>query len=303
MTGMSDTPEAWLDARAARRGFERAAVSSATVDVLAREIEQRMAERLDLVRVEPRRILDVGCGAGPSRMHLAKRYPKAVVVGVDSAWEMLRQAAGQSLVARVRRLLARQPPRNVCADFGALPFPLGSFSMAWSNLALAWAPDPMRVFGELHRVLSPGGLLMFSSYGPDTLKELRTAFEEVDSHPHTHRFLDMHDLGDMLVGSGFVAPVMDMELVTLTFRDFDALARDLRLSGQSNAARGRRRGLLGKGAYARMRAAYESARRDGQLPATVEVIYGHAWRGEPRLTRDGRNVIKLDTASRRRSAA
>ncbi len=294
-----DPEPSWLDERAARRRFARAAASAASVDALAREVEQRMAERLDLVRIAPERILDAGSGVGASRSLLEGRYPKAAIVAIDSAWAVLRQAdARLPLARRTLRWVRGERAQAVCADFAALPFAPRSFSMVWSNLALAWAPEPAEVFAELHRVLAPGGLVMFSSYGPDTLKELRAAFSVVDSRPHVHRFVDMHDLGDMLVASGFVAPVMDMELFTLTFEDFDALARDLRLSGQTNALRERSRGLMGRHAYSRLRESYALARRDGKLPATFEVIYGHAWRGEPRKTRDGRSIVQLEMPSR-----
>ncbi|MBM3346957.1 MAG: methyltransferase domain-containing protein, partial [Betaproteobacteria bacterium] len=225
-----------IDVRAARRRFERAAASAPGTDALAREVERRMAERLDLVRIEPRRILDAGCGTGGCCAVLRKRYPEALVVGVDSAQAVLALDAPGSLAARAWRRIAGTGRASVCADLAALPFAGACFSLAWSNLALPWTPDPMSAFAELRRVLERGGLLMFSSYGPDTLKELRAAFAAADAHSHVHRFIDMHDLGDMLVASGFETPVMDMELLTLTYADFDSLARDLRLSGQSNVA-------------------------------------------------------------------
>ncbi len=308
MPGMSDTHSPvgtehavdWLDVPAARRRFERAAPSTAGVDVLAREIERRMAERLELVRVAPDSILDAGCGLGAGSAMLRKRYPQARLIGVDSAWRVLRQAAlSRSLGTRVQQLLSGGAPLRICGDICDLPLTTGSISMAWSNLALAWTPEPMRAFGELGRVLAPGGLLMFSSYGPDTLKELRAAFASADACAHVHPFIDMHDLGDMLVASGFVTPVMDMETVTLTYANFEGLSQDLRLSGQSNVARDRARGMLGRNRFARMRAAYEAARKDGRLPATIEVIYGHAWRGEPRVAKDGRAIIQLQIPARR----
>jgi len=295
--------EDWLDTRAARRGFERAAATTPAVDALAREIGRRMAERLELVRIDPVRILDAGCGTGADRALLEKRYPLATVIGIDSAWATLRQPReAQSLLARARSLFSQQGRASICGDFSALPFASGSFSMVWSNLALAWVPGPVRAFSELRRVLVPGGLLMFSTYGPDTLKELRAAFSTVDAQAHVHRFIDMHDLGDMLVASGFATPVMDMEVITLTYENFDALARDLRLSGQTNVARSRSRGLMGRGAFARLASAYEQARSDGRLPATVEVVYGHAWRGEPRTTSDGRSVVQLQRPTRQQRA-
>lgn len=308
MPGMSDIHSSvdtkyaadWLDVPAARRRFERAAASTAGVDALAREIERRMAERLELIRIAPDSILDAGCGLGAGSAMLRKRYPQARVIGVDSACRVLRQAVlSRSFRTRVRQFFSDGAPLSICGDICDLPLTTGTISMAWSNLALAWTPEPMRAFGEVARVLAPGGLLMFSSYGPDTLKELRAAFANADASAHVHPFIDMHDLGDMLVASGFVTPVMDMETVTLTYASFEGLSRDLRLSGQSNAARDRARGMLGRGRFSRMRAAYEAARKDGRLPATIEVIYGHAWRGEPRVAKDGRAIIQLKMPVRR----
>lgn len=308
MLGMSDTlppggtgrPVDWLDVLAARRRFARAAGSTAGVDALAREIERRMTERLDLVRIVPERILDAGCGLGAAAAMLGKRYPHASIIGIDSAWQVLRQAArSRSWRSRVQRIVSGNASLGICGDFCALPLAAGSMSMAWSNLALAWAPDPLRAFAEIGRVIASGGLLMFSSYGPDTLKELRAAFATVDAGTHVHPFIDMHDLGDMLVASGFVAPVMDMETITLTYENFEGLARDLRLSGQSNMTRDRSRGLQGRKRFSAMRIAYETARKEGRLPATIEVIYGHAWRGEPRIAKDGRAIIQLQLHEKR----
>lgn len=288
-----------IDVLAARRVFQRSAAGSAGADVLSREVERRMLERLQYIRLQPARILDAGSGAAPALPLLAQRYPRADMHALDAACNMLSEArAARRLAARARDFFARRASHYVCGDFAQLPFAARSFQLIWSNLALAWAVDPLPVFKEFCRALDIGGLVMFSTYGPDSLKELRAAFASVDDRAHTHRFIDMHDLGDMLVAAGFAEPVMDMESITLTYADFDALARDLRVSGQSNVARGRRRGLLGKQAYQRMRAAYDALRQNGRLPATVEVVYGHAWRVAPRLSDDGRSIIKLDLKSR-----
>lgn len=288
-----------IDVTAARRVFQRSAADSAGADVLSREVERRMLERLQYIRLQPSRILDAGSGAAPALSLLAQCYPRADLHALDAACNVLSPArAARPLAARARDFFTRRASHYVCGDFAQLPFATRSFQLIWSNLALAWAVDPLPVFKEFCRVLDIGGLLMFSTYGPDTLKELRAAFASADSYAHTHRFIDMHDLGDMLVAAGFAEPVMDMESITLTYADFDALARDLRMSGQSNVARGRRRGLLGRQAYGRMRAAYDDLRRDGRLPATVEIVYGHAWRVAPRLSDDGRSIIKLDLKSR-----
>lgn len=283
-----------LDAAQARRAFARAAPTHAQAAALAREVAQRMAERLDYIRHEPRRVLDAGAGTGDDLRLLALRYPRAGLIGLDAAQPMLRQARGAGgLLERLRARVLGRARHLVCGEFSSLPLKGASIGMVWSNLALAWAGDAGAAFSEFHRVLAPGGLLMFSSYGPDTLKELKAAFGAAGER-RVHSFADMHDLGDLLLASGFAAPVMDMEMLTLTYTDVDALARELKATGQTNAARARSRGLAGRGAWARMREAYEREHRDGRLPATIEVIYGHAWRGERRIAADGRQVMKLD---------
>ena len=224
---------------------------------------------------------------------LRARYPGAHLLGVDVAEAMIRAASRAEPVAeRVRRLFWGAPRSHVRADFSRLPLRSGSIEMVWSNLALAWAEDPLATLRELQRVLAPGGLLMFSSYGPDTLKELKSAFSAVSHTRHVHSFADMHDVGDMLVACGFIEPVMDVEMITLTYDEVAGLARDLKASGQTCAACDRPRALTGRAAWRRMIAAYEHERKEGRLPATVEIVYGHAWKGEPRTAPDGRQIVK-----------
>lgn len=284
-----------LDARQARRAFERAARAGKDSAVLQREIEARMLDRLDYIRVRPARILDAGCGAGRGLVPLRRRFPNADIFAVDFAPAVLRAAQrSMSRVARAWQSLAGLAVTRVCADFSHLPFRSGSLAMVWSNLALAWAADPLSALREIHRVLSTGGLLMFSTYGPDTLKELKAAFAAASGESHVHSFVDMHDLGDMLVASGFAAPVVDMESLTLTYADVAALVRDLKASGQTCAAIGRRRGLMGRGVWRRMLESYESHRSSGRLAATFEVLYGHAWKGEARVDAEGRQIVKIE---------
>jgi malonyl-CoA O-methyltransferase len=285
-----------VDARQARRAFERAARRGADPATLQREVEGRMLERLDLVRLVPKRVLDAGCGPGRGLRLLRGRYPGADLVGVDFAHAAARAASRSgSFAARVRRLFRGASSALVCADLAGLPLRPGSIDMVWSNLALAWTQDPLAALREFQRVLAVGGLLMFSSYGPDTLKELKAAFSAVSPARRVHSFLDMHDVGDMLVGCGFAEPVMDVEMITLTYPRVDDLVRDLRESGQTCAASDRSRGLTGRGVWQAMLAAYESERRNGRLPATVEIVYGHAWKGEPRVASDGRQIVKWAT--------
>jgi malonyl-CoA O-methyltransferase len=283
----------WLDPRAARRWFARAGRAPAE-DAVAGEVEQRMAARLEYVRLDPRWIADVGSGAAPRPSAVRDRYPKARMLRVASAFAPVRRSA-QPLAARVRALVRSGREDVVCADPSALPVRTGACGLVWSNLALAWSADPAATLREWHRVLEIGGLLMFSSYGPDTLKELRAAFAAADpAAPHVHPFVDMHDLGDALVATGFADPVMDMEMLTVTYASVQAVVDDLRSTGRRNAHAARRRGLTGRRAWARMTDAYGALARDGRVPASFEIVYGHAWKTAPRTTADGRTIIRFD---------
>jgi len=281
-----------IDRRAARRASARAAATYAGAAVLAREVEARMLERLQYIKLAPQRVLDAGCGDGQGARRLAEVYPHAQVLGLDFAYPMLQAARGHR--AWLRRIVASERVAYLCADLAAVPLAAASVDLAWSNLALHCTGDPLPALKELRRTLKVGGLLMFSCYGPDTLKELRSAFAAHDGAPHVHAFIDMHDLGDMLSACGYAEPVMDMEVITLTYADVDALFADLRATGQVNALAGRRRGLSGKGVFGAMRAAYANLRRDGRLPASFEIVYGHAWKPQQRFAEDGRAIVRLE---------
>ena len=250
-----------------------------------------MLERLQYVKLAPQCILDAGCGDGHCAGRLAELYRAAQLVGADFAYPMLR--AARSRGSWLSRLLARERTGYLCADLAALPLAAASVDLVWSNLALHCVADPQAVLQELRRVLKVGGLLMFSCYGPDTLKELRSSFAAGDAAAHVHEFVDMHDLGDMLAACGYAELVMDMEVITLTYAHIDALFADLRATGQQNALAARRRGLTGKRAFDAMRTAYETLRRGGRLPASFEIVYGHAWKSAPRKTEDGRAIVTL----------
>jgi malonyl-CoA O-methyltransferase len=279
-----------IDRQALRRSFERAAATYDAAAVLQNEVCERMLARLEYVRHQPTVILDAGCGTGNALLPLARRYSAARIIALDLALQMAVRARAR--VPRWRRLLGTAP-LPVCADFERLPLANGSCGLVWSNLALQWVSDVGSTFGELHRVLAPGGLLMFSTFGPDTLKELRAAYAGVDRHVHVNRFIDMHDLGDALVLRGFADPVMDMEQITLTYATMRELTRDLRAIGARNLMRGRPTGLSGKHMLAAVERQYETLRRDRRLPATFEVVYGHAWKPQPRLGPSGRPVIDI----------
>lgn len=263
-----------IDAGAARRRFGRAAATYAGASRLEAEIGARMLERLDYVKIRPRRVLDAGSGPGRDAAALSRRYGAPVVM-LDCAAAMLRE--------RPKRFFERNAPKRVCGDLARLPLAPASFELVWCNMALHWVNDPLAAFREFQRVLVPEGLLMFSTLGPDTLKELRRAA----GGGRVHEFIDMHDLGDMLVAAGFAAPVMDMELLTFAYSDTGALLGDLRASGQTNARADRPRGLAGRGFDAQLRAALGDAPR-----ATFEVLYGHAWRQAPRTDAKTVRVFK-----------
>ena len=288
-----------VDVRQVRRNFARAAAGYEAAAVIQREIASRMLERLDYVRIEPSRVLDLGCGTGSTLAALGERYPRAQLLGADFSEPMLRAAQGPR--SRLRWLMPfLRGPRSslLAADAGALPIKSGTQGLLWSNLLLHWLGDPLPPLREMHRVLDVGGLLMFSTFGPDTLKELRASFG--DGYAHSLRFIDMHDYGDMLIECGFSDPVMDVELLTVTYPSFDELVQDLRRTGASCALSERRRGLMGRAAWAAARSAYEGLRRDGRLPVTLEVVYGHAWKAAPKKTTDGASIVRFDPKQRLR---
>lgn len=283
----------FVDRQQVGRRFSRVASAYPDSDFFAREIDRRMQERLDYVNLQPRRILDLGCSRGGSFSALTARYPEAELIGLDLAPAML--AASRPQRAAWQRWLGvgtRSDALCLAADAARLPLAARSVAMVWSNLLLHWLDDPIPALAEAHRVLEVGGLLMFSTLGPDSLKELRSAFS--DGYAHTQRFADMHDLGDMLVGCGFADPVMDMEVLTLTYDHLDTLFADLKAAGSMCAMKDRRHGLTGRHAWAAARAAYERLRRDGKLPATFEIVYGHAWKASPKQTPDGRAIVRFD---------
>ena len=290
-----------VDARAVRRAFGRAAATYDAAAVLQREVGARMAARLDVVKLEPTTILDAGCGTGEAIAGLGLRFPAARVVALDLALPMA--VAARERVRSGRSLLQRLLPWRLdeggatfgfaCGDISALPFGPAAFELVWSNLALQWVNDLPGAFGELRRVLRVGGLLSFTTFGPDTLREIRAAFAAVDGHPHTNRFADMHDVGDMLVHAGFADPVIDMETITLTYGDARAMLAELKAIGATNATQGRSRGLMGKARLAHALAGLEALARDGRIPATFEVIYGHAWKVEAVRTPDGLPIVRF----------
>jgi len=236
-------------------------------------VGQRLLDRLDYIRVKPRCVVDIGAGTGTLSGKLLTCYPRSHLVSLDLAPAMLAHASLR------RPLLQRLFPRQsfVCGDAETLPLADSCSDLILSNLMLQWCNDTDRVFREFRRILRPGGLLMFTSFGPDTLQELRSSWQTANGYTHVNAFLDMHDIGDALLREGFTAPVMDREAITLTYNEVRELMKDLKALGAHNVTAGRARGLTGKGALNKMLEAYEHYRSQGRLPASYEIIYGHCW--------------------------
>ena len=290
---MSD--EFFLDPRSVRRSFDRASRTYDAAAAVQGEIRARLLERLDIVRLQPTAVLDLGAGTGHATRELKRRYPAAQVIALDSSLAMLRASASQ------QRFLRKFSP--VCADAHRLPLPSQSFDLVLSNLLLEWCYDPDAVFAEVARVLRPKGLFTFTTLGPDTLKEVRELWRGVDAFTHVHRFIDMHDYGDALLRAGFAEPVMDTERLTVTYRDLPTLLAEIRGSGARNIAQGRPRGFTGRARGAVVRSRSDALGRNELLRISVEVVHGHAWAvGERSSRREGGEVlVPIDRLRTRRT--
>jgi malonyl-CoA O-methyltransferase len=261
-----------LDKVKVRNSFERAADSYDAAAVLQREIASRLLERLDYIRLQPDSVLDLGCGTGTVTADLLKRYPKAQIIALDLALNMLKKTQ------QYEKGWLRKNPQCVCADAERLPLKDNTIKLLVSNLMLQWSNDLPAIFAGFQKVIAPNGLLLFTTFGPDTLKEIRESWATIDDIPHTSQFVDMHDIGDNLLQTGFADPVIEMEKITMTYDSVRDLMRDIKNIGASNATQGRAKGLMGKQRLAAFEMAYESFRRtDGFYPVTWEVLYGHAW--------------------------
>ena len=268
----------FLDKRRVRAAFNRAANTYDGAAVVQAMVRDEMLSRLDLVKLSPQIILDAGCGTGLGSRMLQQRFGGATIVSLDMAINMLHKTRTNQPF--LKRMFSQ--PSLLCADIEALPLVENSVGLIWSNLALQWCNDLDAAFGACFNSLQPEGLLMFSTFGPDTLKELRIA-SSADANTHVSRFIDMHDIGDALVRAGFNAPVLDVERYTLTYDDVKAVMKDLKSIGAHNATQGRQRGLAGKGFLQNLTQQYEQFRVGGKLPATFEVVFGHAWKPQPKI--------------------
>ncbi len=256
-----------------RKSFDNAAKKYDEAAVLQRAVVDHLFESLASINYAPEIILDLGSGTGYCARGLSQIFKKSSVINLDMALGMLVYAKKQrSIMNRLRR-----SQLFLCADAESISLADNSVDLVFSSLAFQWSNDPDRLFQECYRVLKPGGLLMFSTLGPDTLKELRKSWAHADNKTHVSPFIDMHDLGDALMRSGLVNPVMETENITLTYQTVSKLMQDLKQIGSRNATAGRSIGLTGKNTLRAMTQAYEAFRKDGSLPASYEIVYGHAW--------------------------
>jgi malonyl-CoA O-methyltransferase len=264
-----------VDKPRVRRAFDRAAAVYEQHALLQASVREEMLARLSLVKIAPQRVLDVGCGTGSGVRALRELYPKAQVLGLDFSTGMLAQAR------RFRPWMRK--PLWLCGDMECLPLQDASVDVLFSSLSVQWGGDLGQVLAEMRRVLKPGGVLMFSTLGPDSLRELREAWRAADDtgYAHVNMFYDMHDVGDALMRAGLRDAVMDVERVTLEYADVESVMRSLKGIGAQNNMQGRARGLTAKSRLQRLRAAYELRRgANGLLPLSYEVVHGMAWGGE-----------------------
>lgn len=262
------------------KAFNRRATEYEQASMVQQEIGSRLIERLQYLKIAPQRILDLGCGTGYFSRELTLLYPKAQVVSVDLAHAMLLETKKKQGWRRRWPLIA--------ADMKQLPFVSGSFDLVFSNQVIHWGQPLAAVFRELNRVMQVNGCLMFTTLGPDTFDELKTAWSGVDSYAHANEFIDMHDMGDCLMSEQFLDPVMDMELLTVHYKSLTQLLQALKSQGVKNIHAQRSRGLMGKNTWSQFEQNYSKLRTEqGKFPLGYEVVYGHAWKGEQRKTDKG----------------
>ena len=262
-----------------------------------------MFERLSLIRANPSRVMDAGCGEGDDLIALSQAFPHATLLGIDASAAMLAMARerSQQSGSRMKKLLRRwravsgspDVPQLACADFGKLPLASASIDLLWSSHALHWHPQPHQVMREWARILRVDGLLMFSAFGPDTFAELRNAYLAAGLAPPVLPFVDLHDYGDMMVEAGFADPVMDMEKLNITYSSADDLLADVRSFG-GNPLQERKAGLTGRGVWEVLRRALEGQKKaDGRISLSIEVVYGHAFRSLPKKNLAGESIVHL----------
>lgn len=286
------------------KSFDQAALTYDDVAVLQRQTADELLDRLSLVTLQAERVLDLGTGTGRNLGLLAKHYKKAQLLAVDIAPSMLQQAKTrhQQDIGLKRWLPNSHKISYLAGDAEKLPLADNSVDLVFANLTLQWC-DPSSSFTEIQRVLRPDGLLMFTSLGPDTLHELRQSWSKVDDYPHVNIFYDMHDLGEAMMEAGLADPVLDTDLYTLNYQTAMALMKDLKILGARNVNSNRKTGLTGKQTLQKVAENYEVFRNKGVLPASYEVVYGHAWGGQLKQQNDSGEIrIAIDQIQGRKAS-
>jgi len=286
-----------LDKPSIKKSFNRAAKSYDHAAILHEEVLNRLLHRLQYIRHQPATAIDIGCGTGKALNGLFKTYPKSKIISLDLAYSMLQQTRQQYGLLRKKRIVNADMENMPFADdsfdllFSNLalqwandlggtlqPFADDSFDLLFSNLALQWANDLGGTLHEFARIGRSGSLLMFTTFGPDTLKELRESWLEIDPNPHVHQFIDMHDIGDAMMAAGFSQPVVDAETIRLEYSEFRQIFEDLKNTGASNADKKRSKGLTAPAIFKRLEQSYRQMGYKGdKFIASYEVVYGHAW--------------------------
>ncbi len=276
--------------------FNKAVESYDAAAVVQQEVCRRLLERLEYIKAEPEIILDIGSGTGQGSLGLARQYPEASIISMDLAEKMLQKSRVRSKEVSHQNTHSSSPansifvkkikglfrPSNanitqVCADAEQLPFADASVDLIFSNLTIQWCFDLTHLFNEFRRVLKPGGFMLFTTFGTETLKELRQSWAEVSDKVHVNKFSDMHDVGDALYNVQAENPVMDSEKIILNYQSIKQILFELKAVGAHNQNSGRQKGLTGKKRLQAMYKAYEKFHTDSGYPVTYEVLYGHAW--------------------------
>jgi len=273
------------------RSFSLAAGTYDKHAFVQQEIANRLLERLDYLKKKPRLILDVGAGTGQHTRALQQKFPESTVIGIDIA-----QGMAQFAKSKQSWQFWKNAPQYLCADAESLPFGKNSVDLIFSNFTLQWCADLELVFTEFKRIVKPNGMIFFSTLGPNTLHELKTSFATVDNNSHVNEFVDMHDIGDYLLNCHFGDPVIDMEMITIHYPNVKSLLIDLKGTGAHNMSPLRLKGCLSKQQYLRMVAAYETLKQqNGLIPASYEVVYGHAWQQQPShlYPEDSEGVVRI----------
>ena len=280
-----------IDKKRAQAAFNKASVSYEEAAVLQKHVLGEMFLRLKLLKINPEIILDLGCGPGNAGPDLKATYKPRDLIYLDFAYDMLKKAEQKNKDHFLKSFSNKTLQQFICADMEAIPLSEGSIDMIWSNLSLQWCNHLDQVFTQIGKILKHNGLFIFSTFGPSTLHELRASLASFSKHSHVNQFIDMHDIGDALVGCGFSDPVLDVDLYTLTYSTFKDIMYDLKHIGAHNALEGRAKGMTGKSFLYQLEKSYETYRTDEKLPASYEVVYGHAWKVNKPL--DESSVVKF----------